>query len=306
MTIPVRAVRILAVVGLALVVTSGGAAGAASPSPGVPYTDANALGYIGLCDQAGHQVTSGNVNTIPFAWRAVSTQPAQAPYNSAWRTAILLAYQPQQGLAPGEWSGDELTASSRYSSPANPMAAATGGDDSLEDFIQEFHPKWDGFLELRIYLGTQNAQVFSLHYPTLNIHVTSDTWTAVEGGPVNCDAGTAESIESILLPTTTTSAPSVTTTPTRGPRQSVSPAPRQSVHPGGSKSASAGNTRGQVAHANAVLADSSRSTGHTWIVAIVLAVVVALMACTYLITRRRGQDSDSPDRVARNSSTKGH
>ena len=47
------------------------------------------------------------------------------------------------------------TASSRYTNSAHPMAAATGGDDSLEDFIEEFRPKWGGYLELRMYLGTE-------------------------------------------------------------------------------------------------------------------------------------------------------
>ena len=66
-------------------------------------------GSIGLCNQAGQQITSGNINTVPFAWRAVSTQPAQAPYNNAYRTAILMAYQPIQELTPGrvEWRADD-------------------------------------------------------------------------------------------------------------------------------------------------------------------------------------------------------
>jgi hypothetical protein len=107
----------------------------AAASTGVPYTDANAVGYIGLCNQAGRQITSGNVATAPFAWRAVSSKPAEAPYNNADRTATLVAYLPLQDLPPGDWSGQELTASSRYSNQASPMAAATSDDDSLQDFI---------------------------------------------------------------------------------------------------------------------------------------------------------------------------
>ena len=57
--------------------------GLASAATAVPYTDPAVAGSIGLCNQAGQQVTSGSVDTVPFAWRAVSTQPASAPYNNA-------------------------------------------------------------------------------------------------------------------------------------------------------------------------------------------------------------------------------
>jgi hypothetical protein len=184
-----------------------GLVGAASATPRVPFSDPNAVGYIGLCNQAGRQITSGSIYTTPFAWRAVSSESAPPPYNNAWRTAILLAYQPRLGLTSGEWSGDALTASSRYSNPAHPMVAATGGDDSLEDFIQEFASVWDGYFELRIYLSTQNAQVYSLHYPALAIEVKGGSWRAVGGGQVNCRSGTSESLESIVLPKSATSPP---------------------------------------------------------------------------------------------------
>lgn len=178
----------------------------------MPYTDPNAVGTIGLCDQAGQQVTSGSIDTTPFAWRAVSSQSAPAPYDNAGRTATLYVFQPIQGLPPGVWSGVQLTASSRYTNLADPMAAATDRDDSLEDAIAQYPPNWDGFLELRIYLGTTNDQPYSLHYPALDIQVSGGTWQAVGGGPVNCSSGTSESIESIVLPsTTTTSSPLATT-----------------------------------------------------------------------------------------------
>ena len=192
-----------------------GAAAAATTT--VPYTDPNAVGSIGLCNQAGQQITSGSISTTPFAWRAVSTQPAQAPYNNAGRTATLLAYLPLQALPAGDWSGEEMTSSSSYTNPANPMAAATDGDQSLQSFIEAYPPKWDGFVQLRMYLSTANHQAYEAQYPTLNIQVTGDTWRAVGGSPVNCASGTAVSIETVLLPastTSTTSTPSTTTTTT--------------------------------------------------------------------------------------------
>ena len=198
---------------LAVVLGGSGVSGAA---PVVPYTDPNAVGYIGLCNQAGQQITSGSINTDPFTWRAVSSQPAPSDYAVPGQTAILLAYQPQEGLEASEWSGDSLTASSRYSNASNPMAAATDRDGSLAVFMQEYLPKWDGFLQLRMYLGAPNKQQYDLTYPALNIQVTGDTWTAVGGGPVDCASGTAESLETIVLPsstTTTTTSPGGSSTP---------------------------------------------------------------------------------------------
>ena len=185
-----------------------------SASTAVPYKDPNAVGSIGLCDAHGHQVTSGSVNTAPFAWRAVSTSPATGSYAGPTRTAVLMAYQPIQGLAPPDWSGDSLTAASRYSNPSNPMAAATGGDESLAGFMTEYSPKWDGILQLRLYLDAANEPVYSLHYPALDIQVKGNTWHALDGGPVDCNAGTVESIESILLPASTLKTPPGSSTKT--------------------------------------------------------------------------------------------
>ena len=170
---------------VALLASVGFVTSAATADAGVPDTDPSAVGSIGLCTQSGTQITTGNVNAVPFVG-GPRHAPAPAPYSNAGRTATLFAYQPQQGLTPGEWSGDELTASSSYSNPADPMAAATGRDFSLEDFIQEYPPRWDGYLQLRIYLSTANEAAYEVHYPALNIKVTGDTWTAVGGATVNC------------------------------------------------------------------------------------------------------------------------
>jgi len=248
-----------------------GPVAAASANPRPPYGDPNAVGYIGLCNTAGRQITSGNINTTPFAWRAVSSQSAPAPYNDAWRTAILLAYQPRQGLPSGEWSGDALTASSRYTNPAHPMVAATGGDDSLKDFIEEYSPVWGGYLELRIYLGTQNAPVYSLHYPALDIQVTGDTWRSIGGGPVNCHAGTAESIETLLLPKSSTTPPATKALNPTGVRGSPGSATKL-----GSNATTARASR-----------SSSRSTGSLPTVVVTIAVLLVLVASGLLIIRRR-------------------
>lgn len=266
-----------------------GLAGSAVASPRAPFSDPNAAGYIGLCNEAGQQITSGSIYATPFAWRAVSSKPAPAPYDNDWRTAILLAYQPREGLPAGEWSGAELTASSRYTNPQHPMVAATGGDDSLEDFIQAYPPAWDGYFQLRIYLGTQNAETYSLHYPELAIQVTGETWHAVGGGPVDCQSGRAVSLESIVLPKSATSPP---TTANAGG--------------GGGKSAGSATSPGSAKTALGVTGQpSSPSTG------VVILVIAILAAAAFVpglfVSRRRRPALHQPNAGTSDSSnTKGH
>ena len=300
----------------AAVVGPGAATGVASAATGVPYTDPAATGYIGLCNQAGQQVTSGNVNTTPFVWRAVSSEPAPSPYNNTGRTAILVGYQPQQALPPGDWSGEELTASSQYTNPTNPMAAFTDADDSLEDLIQDYPPKWDGFLQLRMYLGTDNEPSYQEKYPVLNVQVQGDTWHAVGGGTVNCNSGTSESIETILLPasTTTTAPPSTATASGSGTTSGSTPPVTKSNAGGsgshgssgtsGSSSATAGGSGAPAAKAAASGSGSSPPSGTTgsggssalgWLLGILAAIVVALAVVgTVLVRRRRAASAGTP------------
>ena len=276
----------VAFVALAVLGVHGGTAGAVTT---VPYSDPNAVGSIGLCNQVGQQVTSGSTTQAPFAWLSVSTTPAQAPYSNFPRTAVLLAYQPRNGLAPGEWSGAELTASSRYTNPNAPMAAATSGDDSLADFMSNYHPVWNGFLQLRMYLGTADAPQYSLHYPSLDIQVQGNTWHAVGGSPVNCTAGTAESIESIVLP-----ASAATTTPTGGTSSQATGSTGAGTSPGSasgsnpSSSGAAGSGSGSATPVTA--AQSSSSTG--WLATAVVIALIAFAAWFLLRRLRRGPTGD--------------
>jgi hypothetical protein len=305
---------VVAALGLAGSLGFTGGAGAANSVP--PYSDPNAVGSIGLCNQAGQQITSGSLTTKPFAWRAVSTQPAPAPYNNAGRTATLVVYQPQQGLPPGDWSGAQMTSSSRYTNAANPMAAATSGDQSLQDIVEEYPPKWNGFLQLRIYLGTTNQQTYSEHYPALDIQVTGNTWQAVGGSPVDCASGTSESLESLLLPSasTSTTVPPTTaaTTPTGSDETSsagTSPENAGSSESGGD-AGSQGKNDGALASA-APAAHQSESASDSGLIIALIVCAVAVVAAAFLVLRRRRLTSDLqvPDASADSetaSSTKGN
>jgi len=284
------AARLLA--GLLLGLTA--LAGSAAASPRVPFSDPNAAGYIGLCDKAGQQITSGSIYATPFAWRAVSSKPAPAPYDNDWRTAILLAYQPREGLPAGEWSGAELTASSRYTNPKHPMVAATGGDDSLEDFIQAYPPAWDGYYQLRIYLGTQNAETYSFRYPELAIQVTGDTWHAVGGGPVDCRSGRAVSLESIVLPKSATSPPTTS--------------PPTTANTGASRGGSVGSTTSTGSEKTALGVTGQPSSPSTGVVVLAIAILAAAAFVPgLLISRRRRPALHQPNAATTDSSiTKGH
>ncbi len=183
----------------AAVVAAGLVAWSASRGTTVPYSDPSAKGVIGLCDRDGNPVDHGKVTDRPFAWGAVSSVAAPADYAIDGRTATLFGYQPREGLEPSEWGGQMLTASSRYEDPEHPRAQATDGDDRLSDFLGVFPVSWDGFVQLRLYIGGPGLQQLTQTYATTDIQVTGDSWQVIgDAASVPCD-GRAISIEDIYL-----------------------------------------------------------------------------------------------------------
>jgi hypothetical protein len=182
----------------------------ASAAPQAPFTDSSANGYIGLCNQQGQQITSGSIDTIPFAWKAVSSVAAESNLAGSGRTATLYAFQPIDGIDAEDWSGEQLTGTSQYSDPSHPMVVATTRDYSLASFLTAFPTVWDGFLELRMILDAPGQSPYVQSYPALDLYVSGDTWQAVGGGTVDCNAGQAVSDEEIIPTTTTAQSGSVT------------------------------------------------------------------------------------------------
>jgi len=170
----------------------------ASADGSVPYQDPNAAGYIGLCNKDEQPVTSGSVYDQPFVWTAVSSVAAPSGYDRGM--AVLLAFQPVQALQPMYWSGDQLTGSSSFTNPAHPMAQATYADEPLIAFIGGYPPKWDGLIQLRMYYGGANLPNHQEPYAATNIRITGSNWAVVDGGTASCDAGSATSIETTVLP----------------------------------------------------------------------------------------------------------
>ena len=168
-----------------------GASGAGAAS--VPYTDSYSNGVIGLCDHNNQPITHGNINDHPFAWLAVSSSPAPAGFTGYGMSATLYAYQVRQGVDPGYFTGDQITAASYYTNIAHPMVAASADGSSVADVIKQLPLQWDGLIELRMYFGAPGVGIHNDTYPETDIQVVGDTWTVVRGGTVSCTAGFAVS-----------------------------------------------------------------------------------------------------------------
>ena len=191
---------------LALAITLGVFAVPSIASAGgfkVPFTDASQVGSLTLCNQHEQPITSGNLATIPFVWRAVSSARAPAGYNRA----TLYVFQPLQYVDPADWTGYQLTDDALFSSPAHPMAQATYADNPLLWPDASIPPYWDHMYQLRMFFSAPDKATWMSTYPAAVIRVTDKTWTLVQGGGSSCTAGKAVSVESLLLPRSETSVP---------------------------------------------------------------------------------------------------
>jgi hypothetical protein len=266
-----------------LVVTGGGVARAAEP---LPYTDGRAVGFLGLCDRDGNTVTGGSIHDKPFVWRAVTSVPAAAPYDAPGGTATLLGFQPREHIGPGQWSGELLTASARYSNTKYPMAQATDRDFTLADFLGDYPATWDGYVQLRVYLGAPDQPPQSITYSATDIKVTGDTWKVVRGGAVPCTKGDAVSLEAVLPASNTAglvkglASPSPTTG-SKGPAASASSSAVPSVASDPEVPATA-----QLAAGSTTTPSTTSSSGRTvgWLV---LVLALAGLITVLGIRRRR-------------------
>jgi hypothetical protein len=220
---------------------------AALADSSIPWQDNDAQGVITLYDKSGQVLTEGSVDTHPFAWSAVGSVPAKAPYDGAGHNATLMAYQPRQGVLPGLWSGDLLTATTAYTNPDKPTVLATASDFSLGDFIKEFPPQWDGLIQLRLLLGATGQSTPSTPYAALAIKVTGGNWSVVGATPATSSSGAARSPRSSVAPSDAVSQPSRSSS-TSGSRAS----------PEASRTTSQSGT-GAISSQSPGAADSSRS-----------------------------------------------
>lgn len=172
----------------------------------VPYDDPASAGSLTLCDAQGHEVRGGALTDRPLAAKAVLQSKAPDGYDGHEATATLLAFQPRQGVAPGQWSGEFVTGPSRWTGPV-PAVAGALDDLTVGELANDFPPAWNGFLQLRVYLGAPGRQAYRLRYDTADIKVDGDRWTLVRGGGADCGAAKAVTVAQLLgvAPTSTPS-----------------------------------------------------------------------------------------------------
>jgi len=192
---PVAVTRIVASAIAVVVVVLGGYVVLHGHGDKVPYRDAASSGRLTLCDRDGHRITSGSTSARPAAWRVVGASTPPAAYAAAGRTATLYAYQPRAGVDPSEWSGEPLTAPSRFQT-THAIAQATDQDLALADFLTAYPATDDGFVQLRLYLGAPEQPALTQRYDSLDLRVEKGSWRAVAPGRASC-SGTATSIETL-------------------------------------------------------------------------------------------------------------
>ena len=89
-----------------------------------------------------------------------------------------------------------LTAAIGFADPDEPAARVAEGAWTIGDFVTAFPADYDGYVQLRLVLGTPEAGTLSDQpYDTADLRVDGDAWELVRGGTASCaDA------ESVLLP----------------------------------------------------------------------------------------------------------
>ena len=153
----------------------------------VPYDDPQAVGLLTLCSADGEAVTEGKVGDQPFAAFVLGDTGLPAEVEPTGAVATLYAYQPREGVAAGEFSGAPLTAAGALGDPARPGVRVTEDVWTVDDFVTAFPADLDGFVQLRLVLGTPEAGTLTENpYDTADLRVDGDRWELVRGGSASC------------------------------------------------------------------------------------------------------------------------
>jgi hypothetical protein len=189
-----------AVAGLTMVMDGGAASAFGTIPPWVSSTvftattgDANELGGLQFFNAAGTQVTGGNLTDAPFSAYVVGTTVIN-PVNTK---ATVFGYLPNNGAAPGAWSGEALTASTTYPNAAYPGALGTtslpvekgqAADLNLANLAQDLPNTssaagYTGVYELRMKTTSAGSAPTKYDFADITLaNVTTDGTGAVTGG----------------------------------------------------------------------------------------------------------------------------
>ncbi|WP_134741379.1 hypothetical protein [Nocardioides sp. 503] len=153
----------------------------------VPYDDPQSAGSLTLCSADGEAVTEGRVDDTPFAGVVLGETALPGELDPAGAVATLFAYQPREGVDPREFSGSPLTAAHVLADPDRPAVGVTEDVWSVADFVSAFPATYDGYVQLRLYLGTPEAGTLQEDpYDTADLRVDGDRWELVRGGDASC------------------------------------------------------------------------------------------------------------------------
>lgn len=156
-----------------------------------PYRDPAAGGLLTLCSAEGTPLTSGDVTQRPFASVVLSDLALPPGQSSAGAVGTLFAHQPRTGVGSDEFSGTALTAAHVLADPNRPAVPVTAESWSIGDFVEAYPATADGFVQLRLLLGTPIAGTLSQEkYATADIRVDGSRWEVVRGGTADCSKAT--------------------------------------------------------------------------------------------------------------------
>jgi len=153
----------------------------------VPYDDAQSAGSLTLCSADGKSVTEGKVDDSPFADIVLGETALPSDLDPTGAVATLYAYQPREGVATNEFSGNALTAAVGFADPDEPAARVDESAWTIGDFVTAFPADYDGYVQLRLVLGTPEAGTLTDRpYDTADLRVDGDAWELVRGGDASC------------------------------------------------------------------------------------------------------------------------
>ena len=183
---PPRPLRTLCVVG-ALVVAAVLGWRALQGEATVPYDDPQSGGLLTLCGTDGEPVTGGEVDATPFAPVVLGESGVPADVDARGAVGTVFGYQPREGVAPSEFSGAPLTAAGALVDSDRPAVEVPADAWSLADFVTAYPATWDGYVQLRLYLGAPGAGTLTDRpYDTADIRVEGEKWELVRGGTASC------------------------------------------------------------------------------------------------------------------------
>ena len=176
------------VVASATVLTIAASPAVAATPPFEPDTS-NQIGTLAFYNAAGTQITTGSTTADPFSKYAVTSNDDPVTANNG---ATLYGYLPVSGVAPGNWSGEQLSSTTAFpvtgsgvpasisgQGPHRPVITNAPGDTTLAQLALDIHNTapagnaYQGLYQLRVL--TQG----NLKWWAADIQIIGTTWTQV-------------------------------------------------------------------------------------------------------------------------------